>query len=189
MKTFPRLFYYARQDWKSSDCKAFVVWFVKLNERSEFCFNLMWKRDFFTNLKSTILEDFKMVTKKRYSNFLVNSHLSSGCLKKKIKNLLLVQMVWRFFGWTPFDHGLLICVYLESGDLSRMEAYADSYGLSLEWRPSFSCWKALNKKRRTKKQRRRTRRRNFFFFSCFSPTCLLIVVVDDFPVDSFGFKG
>ena len=107
--------------------------------------------------------------------------------EKKMKNLLLVQMVWRFFGWTPFDHGLLICVYLESGDLSRMEAYADSYGLSLEWRPSFSCWKALNKKRRTKKQRRRTRRRNFsFFFSCFSPTCLLIVVVDDFPVFFWG---
>ena len=110
-------------------------------------------------------------------------------MKKNMKNLLLVQMVWRFFGWTPFDHGLLICVYLESGDLSRMEAYADSYGLSLEWRPSFSCWKALNKKRRTKKQRRRTRRRNFsFFFSCFSPTCLLIVVVDNFPVFFWGSR-
>ena len=105
-----------------------------------------------------------------------------------MKNLLLIQVVWRFFGWTPFDHGLLICVYLESGDLSRMEAYADSYGLSLEWRPSFSCWKALNKKRRTKKQRRRRRRRNFFFFSCFSPTCLLIVVVDDFPVVFWGLR-
>ena len=190
MKTFPRLFYYARQDWKSSDCKAFVVCFVKLNERSEFCFNLMWKRDFFTNLKSTILEDFKMVTKKRNSNFfLVNSLLSSGCLKKKIKNLLLVQMVWRFFGWTPFDHGLLICVYLESGDLSRMEAYADSYGLSLEWRPSFSCWKALNKKRRrTKKQRRRETTQLLLFllfFSYLSSNC----GCRRFSSVFLGFKG
>ena len=120
-----------------------LLWFGLSSWTSVASFASIWCENVFTNLKSTILEIFKMVTKKMF--------------EKKMKNLLLVQMVWRFFGWTPFDHGLLICVYLESGDLSRMEAYADSYGLSLEWRPSFSCWKALNKKRRrTKKQGRRT---------------------------------
>ena len=69
---------------------TFQFFFAILNSKSSFI--LAWKI-----FKFTSMQDFPKVE----------------FLKKKILlNLLLVQVVWRFFGWSPFDHGFLICVFL-----------------------------------------------------------------------------